>query len=100
MLRKLIALALVILLMFAEYRVIMRNIQPFYGEDGCLYLEVSGQVDAYCVEDDERMHEIERLAELRDNYQRAYDHYMELAHASMEHIEEIDQQLEELCEGE
>lgn len=52
MLRKLIAIALLILLMFAEYRVIMRNIQPSYGEDGCLYLEVFGQVDTYYVEEE------------------------------------------------
>ena len=42
----LIALAL----MFAEYRYIMRNICPSYGDDGFLHLEVFWQVDTYYVE--------------------------------------------------
>ncbi len=50
--KKLIALALLCLLMFAEYRVIMHNIQPSWGEDGFLHLEVFGQVDTYYVEED------------------------------------------------
>lgn len=37
-------------LMFAEYRYIMCNICPSYGDDGLLNLEVFGQVDTYYVE--------------------------------------------------
>lgn len=50
--KKLIALALLLALMFAEYRYIMHNIQPSWGEDGFLYLEVFGCVDTYYVEEE------------------------------------------------
>jgi hypothetical protein len=49
--KKLIALILLCLLMFAEYRIIMHNIQPSWGEDGFLHLEVFGCVDTYYVEE-------------------------------------------------
>lgn len=39
-----------ILLMFAEYRMIMNNIRPYRGEDGTVYLEVFGMVDVYNAE--------------------------------------------------
>ena len=39
-----------VMLMFAEYRIIMHNICPSYGEDGFLHLEVFGFVDTYYVE--------------------------------------------------
>ena len=34
-------------LMFAEYRYIMCEQRPYYGEDGTLYIEAFGQVDEY-----------------------------------------------------
>ena len=51
--KKLIAIALLVLLMFVEYRWIMHNIYPSYGEDGFLHLEVFGCVDTYYVEEEE-----------------------------------------------
>lgn len=39
-----------ILLMCAEYRVIMNNIRPYRGEGGTVYLEVFGMVDVYYAE--------------------------------------------------
>lgn len=44
-----IILAVIALLgiMYAEYRYIMCNQHPYYGEDGTLYIEVFGQVDSY-----------------------------------------------------
>lgn len=50
--KKLIALALLLVLMFAEYRYIMHNISPSWGEDGFLHLEVFGCVDTYYVEEE------------------------------------------------
>lgn len=49
---KKVAIFIIILLalMFAEYRIIMHNICPSYGNDGFLHLEVFGQVDTYYVE--------------------------------------------------
>ena len=37
-------------LMFAEYRYIMCNLQPYYAEDGLLHIDFMGQVDTYYVE--------------------------------------------------
>ena len=37
-------------LMFAEYRYIMHNLQPYYAEDGFLHIDFMGQVDTYYVE--------------------------------------------------
>lgn len=49
---KKVALFIIILLvlMFAEYRYIMHNIYPSYGDDGFLHLEVFGQIDTYYIE--------------------------------------------------
>lgn len=33
--------------MFAEYRYIMRNLCPYIGENGTVYIEIFGQVDEY-----------------------------------------------------
>jgi hypothetical protein len=38
-------------LMFMEYRVIMKNIRPYIGENNTVYIEVFGQVDEYIAED-------------------------------------------------
>lgn len=49
--KKLLAVILIALLvMFAEYRFIMRNIAPAFDGNGVLYLEIFGIVDTYCVE--------------------------------------------------
>lgn len=40
----------VAVLMFAEYRYIMVNLQPYYAEDGYLCIEFMGQTDAYYAE--------------------------------------------------
>lgn len=50
--KKKIAIGIVIILsiatlMFAEYRYIMRNICPYRGENGTVYLEIFGQMDEY-----------------------------------------------------
>lgn len=47
-----IVAALVILaaFMFAEYRYIMRNIRPYYADDGYLCIEFMGQTDSYYAE--------------------------------------------------
>lgn len=37
-------------LMYGEYRYIMCNQCPYYGEDGTLYIEIFGQVDSYYAE--------------------------------------------------
>lgn len=46
----LIVLVSIAVLMFAEYRYIMCNINPSYENDGFLHLEVFGQVDTYYIE--------------------------------------------------
>lgn len=38
-------------LMFAEYRFIMHNINPYIGENNTVYLEIFEQVDEYYAED-------------------------------------------------
>lgn len=40
----------VFVLMFAEYRFIMCNQHPYYGENDTLYIEIFGQIDEYDVE--------------------------------------------------
>ena len=45
-----IALTIIAVLMFAEYRYIMCNLQPYYAEDGFLCIEFMGQVDSYYAE--------------------------------------------------
>lgn len=44
------AIALLFALMFAEYRVIMHNIQP-YVQGNTVYLEIFGYQDTYYAED-------------------------------------------------
>ena len=46
----LICIISLMVLMFAEYRIIMLNIHPYTGENGTVYLEVFGQVDEYYAE--------------------------------------------------
>lgn len=46
-----VAVAAVLLaLMFAEYRFIMCNLRPYYSEDGFLLIDFMGQTDAYYAE--------------------------------------------------
>ena len=37
----------IMLLMFAEYRFIMTNLHPYYGDCGELYIEIFDSVDVY-----------------------------------------------------
>ena len=50
--RKLVWMAFlaIVLLMFAEYRLIMNNLRPYCGEGGTVYIEVFGMVDVYDAE--------------------------------------------------
>lgn len=48
--KKIIAAILILVLMFAEYRVIMLNINPYVGDNGTVYLEIFEQVDEYYAE--------------------------------------------------
>lgn len=41
---------IILSLMFAEYRFIMHNIHPYFGNDGTLYLEFYGMIDEYYAE--------------------------------------------------
>ena len=43
-------IAMLIIIMLAEYRYIMCNLEPYYAEDGYLYIEFMGQVDTYYAE--------------------------------------------------
>lgn len=43
-------IASIAVLMFAEYRFIMCNQIPSWGDDGFLHMEFMGQVDTYYVE--------------------------------------------------
>lgn len=45
--KKIIAVILVLVLMFVEYRFIMLNIKPYNGDNGTVYLEIFGNVDEY-----------------------------------------------------
>ena len=40
----------IVLMMFAEYRIIMTNLHPYYGDNGTLYIEIFGSVDEYYIE--------------------------------------------------
>lgn len=46
---------IVVSLMFAEYRFIMRNIRPYLGERNTVYLEIFGQIDEYYADFAENM---------------------------------------------
>ena len=48
--RIVIILTFILSLMFAEYRLIMRSIEPYRGQGGTVYLEVFGHVDEYYAE--------------------------------------------------
>ena len=49
--KKLIIAILVLLsLMFVEYRFIMRNLCPYQGDNGTVYIEFAGRVDEYYAE--------------------------------------------------
>lgn len=43
-------LIVLVVLMFAEYRFIMRNLKPYYADDGYLCIEFMGQTDSYYAE--------------------------------------------------
>ena len=45
-----IAIVAIIILMFCEYRFIMRNIRPYYADNGFIFIEFMGQVDSYYAE--------------------------------------------------
>lgn len=42
-----IAVGIIFVLMFAEYRYIMNNIHPYMSDHNTIYLEVFGNVDEY-----------------------------------------------------
>ena len=44
-----IALAVMLGIMYAEYRYIMLNLSPSNGNNGTVYIEIFGQVDEYYV---------------------------------------------------
>ena len=46
MTKVLLAIALLMAIMFAEYRFIMTNIEPYYA-DGYVYVDFMGQTDMY-----------------------------------------------------
>lgn len=43
----LLAIAMMLSIMYAEYRYIMLNLSPSKGNDGTVYIEIFGQVDEY-----------------------------------------------------
>lgn len=45
-----VGILLIIFLAYAEYRYIMHNIRPYYGENNTVYLEIFGQIDEYYAE--------------------------------------------------
>lgn len=45
-----IAVFIVLVLMFAEYRFIMHNIRPYLGNNNTVYLEFYGMIDEYYAE--------------------------------------------------
>lgn len=56
--KKLIAAILILMsVMYAEYRYIMVNINPYLGDNGTVYLEFMGQVDEYYAEPVSEMEE-------------------------------------------
>ena len=48
--KAIIIILAIIMLMFAEYRFIMLNLCPYYGENNTIYVEIFGQVDEYYAE--------------------------------------------------
>lgn len=46
-----VALAVMLGIMYAEYRYIMLNLSPSKGNDNTVYIEIFGQVDEYYVEE-------------------------------------------------
>lgn len=48
--KALVILISILALMFAEYRIIMVNLHPYFAEDHTLCIEFMGQVDAYTLE--------------------------------------------------
>jgi hypothetical protein len=46
-----VAIIMLLGIMFAEYRYIMTNINPYKGDGNTVYLEVFGQVDEYEMEE-------------------------------------------------
>lgn len=69
--KKLIAITLAVIaicaLMYTEYRYIMVNIHPYYGEGNTLYLEVFDRVDEYSVEDEFQIDKA-NLVDIMDRY--------------------------------
>ena len=45
-----ICIALILSLMFFEYRIIMLNLTPYIGDNGNVYIELFGNVDEYYVQ--------------------------------------------------
>lgn len=45
--RIIVALLILFCIMFAEYRFIMHNLQPYEGDNSTLYIEMFGIVDEY-----------------------------------------------------
>ena len=48
--KKIIALIVLIIIMYAEYRYIMLNLHPYNGDNGTVYIEFMGNVDEYYAE--------------------------------------------------
>jgi hypothetical protein len=46
----LLAVAVMLSIMYAEYRYIMLNLSPSKGDNGTVYIEIFGQVDEYYAE--------------------------------------------------
>ena len=49
--RIIVALVLLLVVMYGEYRYIMTHICPIKGDNNTIYLEIFDQVDEYYVED-------------------------------------------------
>lgn len=45
-----IGILFIISLMFAEYRYIMLNLKPYFGERGTVYIEMFGRMEEYYAE--------------------------------------------------
>lgn len=43
-------IAVMLVIMFAEYRLIMINLHPYLSDTDTLYIEIFGQVDEYYLE--------------------------------------------------
>lgn len=42
-----VVLACILMAAYTEYRYIMKNLNPYTGENGAVYIEIFGQVDEY-----------------------------------------------------